>query len=363
MKALSFKKISFRRIPKLLGYSLAIVFALLLVVLVYHFFFAFKPLMLQKGKELQARIIVAPKVYHIGDIIPVTLEVEARDGVIFNMPDLATMDLGPLEMVSKSKLVMEKPYGGIRKKIIYQFTAWEAGKCQLKGFNLTFYRKIGIQKSYPIRNCFVNIQSLLPAGKSEQQLTALKIKNSKPPVGMPPQYFILWWVLGILAGCVLIWLIAQYLQRSGNRKEPLSETETRHAPQPEAAHVIALRRLETIRNKDYLSMQAYKPYYTELAECIREYLENRFHIKALEMTTEEFLEELTTGRTLGKAHQQILIDFLQSADLVKFAKCLPLPGEAEKALTLAGQLIEETKESPSADETSTTGVNLSSQEN
>ena len=363
MKALSNKKILNHRIPKLLGYGLTILVVLLSAALVYRLFFSFKPMALPKGSEIQGRIIVAPGVYHVGDNIPITLEVEARNGISFDMPDLSNIRLDPLEILSKSNLITEKPFGGIRQKIKYQLAAWDVGKHQLHGFNILYRSKTGIQKIYPVRTCFINIKSLLPASKSEQELAALQIKEAKKPVGMPPQYFILWWILGIIAGCGLVFMVVKYLQRFRSQKKALSESEVQNIPPKEAAHVIALRRLAALQKKDYLSEQAFKPYYTELAECIREYLENRFQIKALEMTTEEFLESLTMDQTLGKVHQQILTDFLQSADLVKFAKCLPLPAEAEKSLTLTKQLIEETKEIPIENEFSIESVNLASQEN
>ncbi len=363
MKAPSNKFLSKFRIPKTLGYGLAVLTILLLTVLAYRLFFACKPLSLSKGDSFQARIIIAPGVYHIGDIIPVSLEVEARKGIRFDMPDLSNIGLGQLEILSKSDRVIEKPWGGIRQKFNYQLTAWETGKHPLKGFKVSYQNKTGVQKVYPVGSCFIHIKSLLPKGKSDQQLAALSVKKPKDPVGIPPRYFILWWVLGIFAGIGLLYLVIQYLKRLKNRKQAIPAAEFCNIPPKEAAHLIALRRLEALQKKDYLSLQQYKPYYTELAECIREYLENRFQMRVLEMTTEEFLESLTEDRTLDKKHQQILSDFLQSADLVKFAKCSPLPAEAEKSLTLTKQLIEETKEVPPDNEGNPQGVNLTGQEN
>ncbi len=363
MKELRDKNLSKLQISKPLGYGLAVLILLLLAVLAYRLFFACKPLSLSKGDSFQARIIIAPGVYHIGDIIPVSLEVEARKGLRFDMPDLSNIGLGQLEILSKSERITEKPWGGIRQKFNYQLTAWEAGKQRLKGFKVPYQSKTGVQKVYPVGSRFIHIKSLLPKGKSETQLAALSVKKPKKPVGMPPRYFILWWALGILAGFGLLCLAIQYLKRLKNRKPAMPAAEFRNIPPKEAAHLIALRRLEALQKKDYLLHQQYKPYYTELAECIREYLENRFQMKVLEMTTEEFLESLTEDRTLAKNHQQILSDFLQAADLVKFAKCSPFPAEAEKSLTLTRQLIEETKEVHPGNGNNAPGVNLTVQEN
>ncbi len=363
MKALRDKNPSKLRLSKPLGYGLAVLILLLLAVLAYRLFFACKPLTLSKGDAFQARIIIAPGVYHVGDIIPVSLEVEARKGIRFDTPDLSNTGLGQLEILTQSERITEKPWGGIRQKFNYQLTAWETGNHPLKGFKVPYQSETGIRKVYPVGSRFIHIKSLLPKGKSEPQLAALSVKKPKKPVGMPPRYFILGWALGILAGIGLLYLAIQYLKRLKNRKPAVTAAEFHNLPSQEAAHLIALRRLEALQKKDYLPQQQYKPYYTELAECIREYLENRFQMRVLEMTTEEFLESLTEDRTLAKNHQQILSDFLQSADLVKFAKCSPFPAEAEKSLTLTRQLIEETKEVPPGNENNAPGVNLTVQEN
>ena len=52
---------------------------------------------------------------------------------------------------------------------------------------------------------------------------------------------------------------------------------------------------------------------------IRRYLEDRFELRAPELTTEEFLTVAGTPVLLSHEHQKLLRDFLRQADLVKFA--------------------------------------------
>jgi hypothetical protein len=112
----------------------------------------------------------------------------------------------------------------------------------------------------------------------------------------------------------------------------------------EPAHLIALRRLEALQGAGYLEAGDFKTFYSELSEIIREYMENRFQIRALEMTTEEFLVHLTKDNSLTREQQLLLREFLNYSDLVKFAKHLPLLEEADRALAKSRELIEETKE-------------------
>ena len=52
---------------------------------------------------------------------------------------------------------------------------------------------------------------------------------------------------------------------------------------------------------------------------MRRYLEDRFELRAPELTTEEFLDVAGSANRLSHDHQSLLRDFLRQADLVKFA--------------------------------------------
>jgi len=81
---------------------------------------------------------------------------------------------------------------------------------------------------------------------------------------------------------------------------------------------------------------------------VRQYLENRFNIRATEMTTEEFLIRVREDRALSFEHKGLLREFLQSCDLVKFAKYEPGQQEALSSMVAAKKLIDQTKEEESA---------------
>ena len=54
----------------------------------------------------------------------------------------------------------------------------------------------------------------------------------------------------------------------------------------------------------------------ELSDVVRTYLENRFDMRAPELTTEEFLESVSDSPDLTRDHQTLLRQFLRQADLV-----------------------------------------------
>jgi hypothetical protein len=89
-------------------------------------------------------------------------------------------------------------------------------------------------------------------------------------------------------------------------------------------------------------------FFDRLSGCIRHYLENRFCLRAPQMSTEEFMEIAKTSPLLQGEHKRLLRDFLSLADLVKFARYGSSPQEADQAYNAAHHFVEQTKEEASA---------------
>ena len=85
-------------------------------------------------------------------------------------------------------------------------------------------------------------------------------------------------------------------------------------------------------------------FFVELSGIIRRYLENRFGLRSPELTTEEFLDELAKSPDLVRDHQRLLREFLNRADLVKFAHLVPGPGDVEVSLDSARRFLETTRD-------------------
>jgi len=80
-----------------------------------------------------------------------------------------------------------------------------------------------------------------------------------------------------------------------------------------------------------------------VSDITRLYMENRFNIHAPHMTTEEFLYYLGVSGHLNDTQKSSLKDFLNSCDMVKFAKYAPTIKEALNNFGCAQKLIDETK--------------------
>lgn len=107
-------------------------------------------------------------------------------------------------------------------------------------------------------------------------------------------------------------------------------------------HIVALMELDKLRSEKIWKQGKNKRYFTELSDVLRRYIERRFQINALEMTTEEILTIFKRDKTTQSVYQN-LSQILQLADLVKFAKIEPLESENELSIMNSYLFINQTK--------------------
>lgn len=300
-----------------------------------------KPLGLKPDENIRVNLrIENDGRFHVGDSIPFILTVEARKGISFQIPEIDEKISGGLELKSKEAFKTETFPQGIRQKTRYVMAGWNVGRYKIPALNLPYKTpssKEGNIKTAPVT---VTLSSVLPKGISEAELLTFNIKGIQSPLALEPRYsMIKWFLFGVLILSCL-GLLLHYYRRSFLQSQAISDAIG------EPAHIIALRRLANIKMIALTDEAGYKVFYSELSECIREYMENRYSIRALEMTTEEFLMQLTTGTCLNKEQQLLLKSFMQQSDLVKFANHSPSKEEAEMALLQIEQLVETTKEIP-----------------
>jgi hypothetical protein len=114
---------------------------------------------------------------------------------------------------------------------------------------------------------------------------------------------------------------------------------------PKSAYELALEKLEKARA--LLREDNPMPYAVFVSETIRSYLGQRFQTPSTLRTTEEFLRQMEADRATPLAgHRDLLRDFLQSCDLVKFARYQPTLTELEQVQQRATTFVTATKPLP-----------------
>jgi hypothetical protein len=159
------------------------------------------------------------------------------------------------------------------------------------------------------------------------------IRDIKPPIAIPNGWAWVWWVLVALA----IAAAAFYIWRWRQKRKANMPIEP-----PLPAHVRAKQKLDEAL--ELISQP--KPFCILVSDTIRFYLEEQFDFRAPERTTEEFLHELRDTVLLLPEQKESLGNFLESCDLVKFARYEPREPELRELHGSAVRLVEETEIAP-----------------
>ena len=159
------------------------------------------------------------------------------------------------------------------------------------------------------------------------------IHGIKPPVEIPNEWLWLWITLAavfLIVLTVMAWLLLR-------KRQALVSL-----PAPVPPHVRAKQRL----TEALAFLSDPNRFCTIVADTTRVYLEERFSLRAPERTTEEFLVELRTSPHLTLDQKQSLGAFLESCDLVKFARFEPTETTLRQLHDAALRLVDETQFDP-----------------
>lgn len=183
-------------------------------------------------------------------------------------------------------------------------------------------RKVLLSEGVPIK-----VKSLLA-----ENADSLDIRPQKP-VWEFARDMTAWYIGG---GTVLaILLVAAWLMwRRFRRKEADVEAIDTRPPWEKA-----FERLAILKERRLPQEGGFQEYYFELTETIRQYLGRMYDVHVLEMTTEEFIESFQQVELPGSLYERCR-EFLQHADLAKFARYQPTTERCDEDLEAAHNMIE-----------------------
>jgi hypothetical protein len=163
------------------------------------------------------------------------------------------------------------------------------------------------------------------------------IKNiMKPELVLADYVEIAYW---ILAGCILILLVVYIIFRKKKQKPllPFKKEEKLVLP----PHVRAIRALDEIKLQKLWQQGKDKEYHSQTSDVVRNYIDERFQINAMEMTSGQTLQTIRGVSDVDFVFNN-LKQMLLLSDLVKFAKYHPLPEENELSMMNAYLFVNST---------------------
>jgi hypothetical protein len=264
----------------------------------------------------------------IGDPIRYTVEISAAADVELRVPVLSGA-VGDFTITDFGDVPTHKENGRSIVTRWYTLTCFKTGEHVIPAPKVQ-YRLAGDElKDAEGNEVKVVITSLLAGAKN-----ATEIRDIKPPEEVPFD----WRPYGLGAALlVLLGLLGALFYYVLNRPRK------RYVAPPIPPHEIALAALNKLRARHYTEEGRFADYYVELSAIGRRYLEDRFHLRAPEMTTEEFLAAAGRDPRLTPTQRRLLSEFLSQADLVKFARHMPTLDDAEAAFQAAKRFVDETR--------------------
>lgn len=118
----------------------------------------------------------------------------------------------------------------------------------------------------------------------------------------------------------------------------------------------ALERLDSLRARLPKTAAEIDAFHVEASALVRDYIGDRFGVRAPKMTTEQFLSAPLTESALDPDHRDLLADYLVQCDYVKFARRLPTTDECRRLLEAVARFLDETRSADPGKETGATAA-------
>jgi len=276
---------------------------------------------------------VEPRSVTIGTPFRYTLHIEAPKDVELVVPTLAGQ-IGDFQVVDFGAAPPRDERGRAVVERWFTLVAYAPGERSVPGPTVQYRQAGGELQSLAAPDAVVIIESLLNRASGTP---ASDVRDIKGPVAVPRDYRpLLWIALGVVAVLTAIALLYRWINRP-----QLSRVIAARPP-----HELALEALARLRADRLVEAGRQEEFYVRLATIVRRYLEARFHLRAPEMTSEEFLQAAQLDPQLAASQRARLGQFLSEADLVKFARYQPAPADAERAQDAARQFVESTVPAP-----------------
>jgi len=272
----------------------------------------------------------------IGDQIRYLITVDQPSGLKLALPVLKDTLCKNIDILS-GPIFDTSDFKNGRIKITekYLITSYDSGHYQVRPMYAELKNENGLKRFYSDYSQLEVMRVKIAPADTTAKIYDI-IKPYRAPVTLGE---ILPWILLLIIFGILVWAGVRFIRKL-KRSKAGAEPEI----EPDPAHIIAFRELEKLKEEKLWQNGEIKPYYTKLTEILRQYLENRFKVFSLELTTYETLEALVkTGFKKDESYNQ-LKRILSGADLVKFAKHNPEPTENEMHFQSSWDFVVATKE-------------------
>ncbi len=283
----------------------------------------------EKG-PVKLLVRVWPREPRLSDLVEMDVTVESQPGVEIKPPAFGQA-VGDFLIRDYSERPPGKGAANARR-FHYQLEPAHAGKHLIHSLSIEFADKRpnsegrgapALVETEPLE---VNVTSEL--GDDAPNLANLE--PMLPPQPVPQVSEAGWLIAGVAAVLVAIAAAAMWRRRKRRPVEPRRQT-----PEEIAHAALAMLLAENLPARGLI-----KEFYLRLTGIVRQYIEDTTGIRAPEQTTEEFLRDMRSREAFPPERSVRLAEFLEAADMVKYAGQQPHVDQINEAITRAHEFVD-----------------------
>ncbi|OGU75350.1 MAG: hypothetical protein A2V93_09800 [Ignavibacteria bacterium RBG_16_34_14] len=268
--------------------------------------------------------------YLVGDYINLTVKVKYDEGIQVSNP-LIGETFKDIEIIEVKDPVLLEENGKQVVEFQYIVSVYDSLDVSIPGIPVGY--KTGNDTTLQTVNTNpINFTVHTVAVQPEED-----IKDVKEPIKIPLDWkMVLLYLLIILAVAATAYFLYKRYKKKLEGKEDIEETAPRLP-----SYITALNNLHQLEEEELWQKGRVKDYHSRITEIIRRYFEERFYLPALELTTTEVMRRLKERYDTTEI-LKTTEEFLNNADLVKFAKYNPVPDLNKEMMKQAYQIVEKT---------------------
>ncbi|MFV2007441.1 MAG: hypothetical protein ACC667_08335 [Longimicrobiales bacterium] len=282
------------------------------------------------AQEPRIRASVDTTVVTVGGRLELLLTVEHDPGATVLWPD--SLDVSPFEVLEAVTLRPTQRDGRTFSAARLSLAAFELGELEIPSIEVQVVGADSMVTALATDPFGIGVETVgLDQGDD--------IRGIRGPLAIPRGLMaLLPWLL-LAAGLVAL---AYWVYRRGQDD---ASAELGRVVLPGLPHEDAYEALDELEGAGLLQRGEVKEFHIRVSEIIRTYVEGRFDIYALEMTTPEVMAGLRSCEVDGEVHGEFAA-FLDRCDLVKFAKVRPGVDACFDMLGSARRIVDQTKPTP-----------------
>ncbi len=285
------------------------------------------------ASEIEVTASVNRQTAYIGDLIEYTVTI-TYDSTLELIPPAVGLNLGQFD-VKDYDVPEEKQLdnGKLQQVLWFEMRTFTTGEYVIPPLPIEYVLADSTMKIISTDPIKINIKSIIAEGESTDSLTVRDMKQQASlKSGLPLWAMLLLIGVGIAIVSVSVWW---WFKKRGEEEAAFID--------PRPSWEIAFADLAMLKQKNLPAEGELKLYYLELTEIIRRYLGKKFEFDAIDLTTTE-IDEYFESIEFDRDFQKELTTFLNHADLVKFAKFVPLQEQPDIDWQKSYELIDQSKD-------------------